>query len=321
MKFITVILILINKCLEYPEKNQKEKRMKRIKILLTVVSVSFVLFAGCTRIEPGCVGVKVNYYGSDKGMEFHSLPVGMVWYNPFTASVLEYPTFVQQVSWTKENTPGSPTDESITFNSIESIRMNVDVGIAYHLDKEAVPAFYAKFRTSDLRGFTHGYLHNIARDAFNAVACVMKVEDINGPLKEELLAEAKKKISQTLASDGVIIDQVTFISDLRPPQNVIDSINAKVGATQDAIRVENEIRQAKAEAEKKVAEAEGDGRSILTRAEAQAKANKKIADSIDEKLIQYEAVKKWDGKLPQVTSGGTVPFINIPTSGNVSTTK
>lgn len=295
--------------------------MKRTKMLLIVASVSFALFGGCTRVDPGYVGIKVNYYGSSKGMEFHPLPVGIVLYNPFTTSVFEYPTFVQQVNWTKENTPGSPTDESITFNSIESIRMNVDVGLSYHLDKEMVPAFYEKFRTDNMEVFTHGYLHNIVRDAFNVVACVMKVEDINGPQKEILLEEAKQKVRQFLAPEGIILDQLTFISDLRPPQNVIDSINAKVGATQDAIRVENEIRQAKAEAEKKVAEADGDGRSILTRAEAQAKANEKISASLSEDLIKYEAVKKWDGKLPQVTSGGAVPFIGIPTSTNVSTTK
>ena len=28
-------------------------------------------------------------------------------------------------------------------------------------------------------------------------------------------------------------------------------------------------------------------------------------------LIEYEAVQKWDGKLPQYTGGGAMPFINL----------
>jgi hypothetical protein len=28
-------------------------------------------------------------------------------------------------------------------------------------------------------------------------------------------------------------------------------------------------------------------------------------------LIDYEAVRKWNGVLPQYTAGGTVPFLNI----------
>jgi hypothetical protein len=28
-------------------------------------------------------------------------------------------------------------------------------------------------------------------------------------------------------------------------------------------------------------------------------------------LVEYEAVQKWDGKLPQYMLGGATPFINI----------
>ena len=28
-------------------------------------------------------------------------------------------------------------------------------------------------------------------------------------------------------------------------------------------------------------------------------------------LVEYEAVKKWDGKMPQYMMGNSVPFINI----------
>ena len=30
-------------------------------------------------------------------------------------------------------------------------------------------------------------------------------------------------------------------------------------------------------------------------------------------LVEYEAVKKWDGKLPEYMLGGSVPFINLNT--------
>lgn len=31
----------------------------------------------------------------------------------------------------------------------------------------------------------------------------------------------------------------------------------------------------------------------------------------NQRLVEWEAVQKWDGKLPQIT-GGAVPFINVP---------
>ena len=36
-------------------------------------------------------------------------------------------------------------------------------------------------------------------------------------------------------------------------------------------------------------------------------------------ILQLEAIQKWDGKLPQImSSGGAVPFINVPLGGTKS---
>lgn len=41
-------------------------------------------------------------------------------------------------------------------------------------------------------------------------------------------------------------------------------------------------------------------------AEAQANANKELADSISDALIDYQKIEKWDGKLPKVTDGNAI---------------
>jgi hypothetical protein len=46
---------------------------------------------------------------------------------------------------------------------------------------------------------------------------------------------------------------------------------------------------------------------------AQAKANEWLSKSITSTLVQYEAAKKWDGKMPMV-SGGAMPMIQLPSS-------
>ena len=48
------------------------------------------------------------------------------------------------------------------------------------------------------------------------------------------------------------------------------------------------------------AEAEAQKTSIA--AEAQAEANRKLAESLSDTLIDYQKVQKWDGKLPTVAS-------------------
>lgn len=39
-----------------------------------------------------------------------------------------------------------------------------------------------------------------------------------------------------------------------------------------------------------------------------------IAASITPTLVEYERIKKLDGKLPQV-QGGATPFVNLPAQG------
>jgi regulator of protease activity HflC (stomatin/prohibitin superfamily) len=266
----------------------------------------------CARmISPGHAGIKVNLYGDDKGVSSYPLVAGIVWYNPVTTWVFDYPTFVQQATWTKNPTEGSPNDDSITFNSVEGLAINTDIGLAYHLERGKVPAFYVKFRSDHLHNITHVYLRNVIRDSFNAIASIMKVEDIYGPKKETLLTGVREMVNKTTGVDGIVLDQLTIIGSMRLPQNVVDSLNAKIQATQQAIMVENQLRSAEAEAKKTVATAEGAAQAILKTAEAQAKANRLLAESITPVLVQYEMAKKWNGVMPQVT-GGATPFVNLP---------
>lgn len=65
------------------------------------------------------------------------------------------------------------------------------------------------------------------------------------------------------------------------------------------MKVENEVATAKAEAQK-----------TIVQAQAQATANELLAKSLTPEYMQYQALQKWDGKLPQVT-GGNTPFVNL----------
>ena len=54
-----------------------------------------VLFNSCERIDAGHVGVKVNQYGDNKGVDDVTAVTGMVFYNPITTRIYEFPTFIQ----------------------------------------------------------------------------------------------------------------------------------------------------------------------------------------------------------------------------------
>jgi len=110
-----------------------------------------------------------------------------------------------------------------------------------------------------------------------------------------------KLLDDTIRQYGVNIQQFGLIGSLRPPQALLDAVNAKTRAIQKSIQVENEVRAAQAEAKKKIAIAEGE-----------AAANRALASSLEPRLLEWEKLKimreqitKWNGKMPDVFAAGS----------------
>ncbi len=59
-----------------------------------------------------------------------------------------------------------------------------------------------------------------------------------------------------------------------------------------------------------MAKAEGDARSARALAEGEAEANAKISKSLTPELVEYEKIRKWDGRLPQVS--GAAAMLSLP---------
>lgn len=280
-------------------------KMLLLSLLLALPFLSGCL--GCTHVDAGHVGIEIDSC-SGAGVEPKVAEVG--YHNTgMCTTVVSYPTYVQTALWTKNPNEGHPVNEEITFTNADQMQIAVDILIAYQLTPAKVPAFYAKFRADNLDTFTHGFLRNLAREKFDAAGGKYKIEQIMGD-NAGFLAEVRAALQKDLAPYGVVISQFGFIGAPRPPQNVIDAINAKTTASQKAIQIENELRQSEAEARKRVAQADGEARAIRLRADAEAYANERIAKSISSTLVDYECVKKWDGRMPQV-AGNAGTMLNL----------
>lgn len=283
--------------------------MKKIQssLLLTVLCV---MLAGCTSISPGNVGIEISKAGSSRGVQDVALKTGWVLYNPIWTSVIEYPTFMQTVKWTRSTDEGRATDESITFTTKDSSTVNTDVSVSYQLDYAKVPEFYVKFRADEIEQFTDGFMRNITRDAFNEAAGSYTVEQVMGD-NAPLLKDVRKLVQDQLVQYGVAVEQLGFIGAPRPPESVNNAINLKVQAQQIALQKQIEITQAEADAKKSEAYAQGEAQSNIIRAQADATANKLRSGSLTPQLNQWNAITKWNGVRPQVEGAGSGIMINL----------
>lgn len=265
--------------------------------------------AACSTVPAGHVGVKVYLLGGSKGVDSEELGVGRYWIGMNEALYI-FPTYMQNYTWTKEPDATGNEDESISFQTVEGMTANADVGISYSLDPTKINKIFQTYRRG-VEEITDTFLRNMVRDALVKQASTKPIEYIYGAGKAELMSAVQADVQKQVEPIGIKIDKIYWIGEIRLPQTVIDSINAKNAATQMAQQRQNEVAQARAEAEKKVAEARGEADSILLKAKAQAEANRELSSSITSDLVQYRALEKWDGVLPRMTGNAAVPFINV----------
>ncbi|TON43446.1 transposase, partial [Vibrio parahaemolyticus] len=71
--------------------------------------------------------------GGDKGVQAEEVGVGRYWVG-VNEELYSFPTFSQNYVWTASETEGSENDESISFQTIEGLAVNADVGITYRID-------------------------------------------------------------------------------------------------------------------------------------------------------------------------------------------
>ena len=94
---------------EQLQQEQLEAQLKIKKMVKGIVGgvlgfiLLVVLFNSCERVDAGHVGVKVNMYGDNKGVDDVVAVTGMVFYNPITTKIYEFPTFIQHKEYKGEN--------------------------------------------------------------------------------------------------------------------------------------------------------------------------------------------------------------------------
>ena len=282
----------------------QEQKLKQIKMVKTITAgvlgffALIFLFMSCERIDAGHVGVKVNQYGDNKGVDDVVAVTGMVFYNPLTTKVYEFPTFIQHKEYTGDN--------SFIVNSKDGSEFAVSPIMNYSVQRDKVPSIFSKYRRP-LEDIEEGFLKTAVYDAFRLATNKYTADELisNRAVFE---VEVRRLLDVTLLKEGFVINQ--FTSNLVYPETFKKSIEAKNNAVQAALRAENEVKTAEAQAKIKVATAEGNAQAMLTSAKAEAESNRMKQQTLTPLLLQLEYINKWDGKLPVY---GTVPqmFKNI----------
>ena len=226
--------------------NPKIKQIKPRYLLLALIPAVLLLiaFISCTTIDSGSVGIRFKKWSSDASQYGGVLGTckGWVWYNPITQKIFEYPIYVQRKTY-----------EPFRVNAKDASEFTMDPTIAYRLDPDKATAVFTKYRKT-LGEIEDGYIRTCIYEAYRTCAN-QYTSDYLMSHRGEFESEVRKRLEVSLSSEGFLVEE--FTSQITPPQSLAEAINAKNEAVQNALKAENKVKEAEANAKIEIAKAQG----------------------------------------------------------------
>lgn len=183
------------------------------------------------------------------------------------------------------------TESAASSKDLQIVHSNIVVN--YSLDPAKVSDIY---RNIGLEWETR-LIDPTINETFKAVTARYTAEELIQK-RHEASAAIKTDLASRLAPYGFLVRETAIVNfDFSKVFN--EAIEAKQTAEQLALKATRDLERVKKEAEQKVAMAQAESESLRLQKQ-----------NVSAELLQLRAIEKWNGVLPQITSGA-VPFIDV----------
>lgn len=199
--------------------------------------------------------------------------------------------FIQQIIPVDVRIQKAETDSSASSKDLQTVDSRI--ALNYHIAPDLAAQIYQEVGVL----FKERLIDPSVQEAVKAVTAQFTAEELI-TRRAEVSIMIKEMLSERLVNRHILVDEFNIVDfNFSPVFN--DAIEAKQKAEQDALKAQRDLERIKIEAEQKV-----------TEAQAEAESQRLQRETITDTILQLRAIEKWDGVLPQVTSGA-VPFIDL----------
>jgi len=260
-------------------------------VLGIILGIIVILFIASTTIVPaGHTGVKVTLGKVSNDMYTEGFHLKA----PFVTHVVDISNKIQKYE----------SDADAVSRDLQSVSSTIAVN--YRIASASSASVYQNIGLD----YENVLIAPAIQEGMKAISSQYTAEELI-TRRTEVGEGVKAFLNEKLNSYGVFIEKFNIVNfDFSALFN--QAIEEKTAAEQNLLKVkteqEQEIVKANAEAEKKKIAAEAEANKILTEANAQAEANRKIEESLSEKVLKYKIVENWDGVYPKVISDGSFMF-------------
>ena len=256
----------------------KTKWKKLIIIGAAAIFVLVILLNSFTVVQAGHTGVVVTMGSVNEGV----LQEGIHAKLPFVQNVVKIDNRIQKL---EVNTEAFSKDLQ-SVKTVLAINYRVDTSKSYSIYK------------------------NIGADYEN-VLVVPAVNEVLKAITAQYTAE-QSVTNRVLISEGLVKglnaklnDVGLYVTDV----NIIDFdfSEAFITAIEEKQVAQQKLLKAETEKQTAITNAQAAAEAVKIKAEGDAEANKKLNESLTEKVLENKKIEKWNGELPKVSgSGGTI---------------
>jgi regulator of protease activity HflC (stomatin/prohibitin superfamily) len=251
--------------------------------IVVAIAIFVVSVAGCgvKVVDTGQRGVETRF----GKITSESLPEGLYFFNPVTTKIVEIDTRVQR------------TDGETESYTRDVQQAHIKYTLNYRLQQDHAHIMYRDVGTD----WEQRLIPQVVLGTLKEVVGKWDAVDLISN-RDKATDTAFEQIQSNLAERFVEVSRFE-ITDISYTSEFETSVEQKVIAQQKAIEEQNRTKQIEEQARQKVLSAEAEAKSMQIRAQALEQ---------NAKLVEWEAVQKWNGILPQyMLGGGAMPFINL----------
>lgn len=254
--------------------------------ILKIIGIVFVVFLLMTTLSPFVIigpgerGVVLRF----GAVEDRILMEGIHFRIPIVESVIKVDVKTQKVE--------------VEAPSFSKDLQNVDTRIAlnFHVDPHQANKLWQEIgRDYDSRIIAPSIQESVKAATAQFTAAELVAE------RPKVKDEIKRMLVERLRPRYITVDDFSIVN-FDFSDSYEKAIEEKQVAQQQALKAENDLKRIQVEAEQRIAQAKAEAEAIKIQTEALQQ---------NQNLIRLEAVKRWNGVLPQYMLGNTVPFLDV----------